>query len=252
MMKATLSLIAASLALLGGIFSPAVPALAFPSSSTTTADNMIGAMPVEPRLDVNSTMNASDMWAMFGQMKFGMISSIQNNDQGQPGWIASGYWILRNDTGTSNTTTSSSSSNITDFYAMFHMAMLDGSALHSHEIYNFTQTGDSSFDASDNSTTVTGTATVTMREGPVNDVGTTIRISNDHVIAISLDSDATENHFGNTPIYGMAVTPEMLGDMSMGMNTTTSSTMGSMNGTMGNHWMGNNSTNGMMYGGMPK
>lgn len=204
-------------------------------------------MPAEPNLhDFNSTMNASEIWTMFGQMKFGTISSIQNNDQGQPGWIASGYWILRNDTGASNAT-NSSGSNITDFYAMFHMAMLDGSALHSHEIYNFTQTGNSSFDTSDNSTTVTGTATVTLREGPVNDVGTTIRISNDHVIAISLDPGATGNHFGNTPIYGMAVTPDML--RGMGMNT--SSTMGSMNGTMSNNWTGN-STNGMMYGVMPK
>jgi hypothetical protein len=250
MMKTTLSLIAASVALLGGIFSPAIPALAYPPPSTTAAGNTTGIMPAEPNLhDFNSTMNADEMWMMFGQMKFGMISSIQNNDQGQPGWIASGYWVLRNDTGASNTT-NSSGSNIANFYAMFHMAMLDGSALHSHEIYNFTQSGNSSFDASDNSTTVTGTATVTLREGPVNDVGTTIRISNDHVIAISLDPGATGNHFGNTPIYGMAVTPEMLGSMSMGMNT--SSPMGSMNGTMNNNWTGNNSTNGMMYGGMPK
>jgi len=245
-MNTTLSLIAASLALLGGI-PLAVPALAYPSPSTTITGNTTGAMPVEPRLDVNSTMNASDMMAMFGQMKFGMISSIQNNNQGQPGWITSGYWILKNDTGGASNTTGTSGSNITDFYAMFHMAMLDGSALHSHEIYNFAQTGNSSFDPSDNSTTVTGTATVTLREGPVNDVGTTIRISNEHVIAISLDTDATQNHFGNTPIYGMVVTPEMLGDMHVGMNTTTSSTMGSMNGTMGN-----NSTDGMTYGGMPK
>jgi hypothetical protein len=251
-MNTKVSLIAASLALLGGIIPLAVPVLAYPSPSTTTAGNMSGAMAVEPRFDINSTMNGGDMWAMFGQMKFGMISSIQNNDEGEPAWIASGYWTLRNDTGTSNATTGSSSSNITNFYAMFHMAMLDGSALHSHEIYNFTQARDSTFDATDNSTTVTGTATVTMREGPVNDVGVTIRISNDHVIAISLDLDATQSHFGNTPIYGMVITPEMLGHKSMGMNTTTSSTMDGMNGTMSNEWMGNNSTNGMMYGSMPK
>lgn len=219
-MNTTLSLIAASVALLGGI-PLAVPTLAYPSASTATTGSAPGAMPVEPTLDVNSTMNASDMMSMFGRMKFGMISSIHNINQGQQGWITSGYWILKNDTGGASNNTGTAGSNITDFYAMFHMAMLDGSALHSHEIYNFTQTGNSSFDPSDNSTTVTGTATVTLREGPVNDVGTTIRISNDHVIAISLDTDATQNHFGDTPIYGMVVTPEMLGGMHMDVNTNT-------------------------------
>jgi hypothetical protein len=98
---------------------------------------------------------------------------------------------------------------------MLQMVMLNGSAMHTHEISNFTQTGDATFDSSTNSTTITGTATVTMREGPVPNVPTTIEISQDRVIAISPDPAALENHFGDTPIYGIVISPEMIQEMMM-------------------------------------
>ena len=42
------------------------------------------------------------------------------------------------------------------------------------------------------------------------------------MIAISLDPEALENHFGDTPIYGMVITPEIMQHI---MNATTASTM---------------------------
>jgi hypothetical protein len=57
---------------------------------------------------------------------------------------------------------------------------------------------------SDNSTvTIDGTATVTMKDGPVHGVPVTQMVQGD-VISISLDLDITNNHFGDTPIYGIA------------------------------------------------
>jgi hypothetical protein len=109
------------------------------------------------------------------------------------------------------------------------MIELDGSAAHSHEIYNFTQDGESTTE--DNSTTVTGTSTVTMREGPVEDVDTEITISEGKVIEISLDQEALDNHFGDTPIYGIVITPEIMQHM---MNNTMTS--GDM---MMGEWRGN-------------
>jgi hypothetical protein len=47
-----------------------------------------------------------------------------------------------------------------------------------------------------------GTATITMKEGPVNDVPLSIRTLNDNVISIWVDPAKTMNHFGNMPIYG--------------------------------------------------
>jgi hypothetical protein len=162
-----------------------------------------------------------DMMSMLRQFdathKWGMISSIQNDEQGQPAWIVSGHWMMemasQNDTATSDAT--GGISNIAGFNAMLHMVMLDGSAMHDHEISDFTQVGDATFDSSTNSTTITGTATITLREGPIPNVPTTIQIAQDRVIAISPDPAAVENHFGDTPIYGIVVSPEMIEEMMM-------------------------------------
>jgi hypothetical protein len=213
--------VAASLALLGGIFVLAGPALASPAetmySNMTTGDNASGTMTSGLMGDYMSWFNDT------GKM-FGVISSLQNNESGEPAWIVVGQWMMTNDTAEDNET----GTNIMNFYAGFHMIMLDGTAGHSHEIYDFTQ---DSVDSTGNETTVTGTSTVTMREGPVEDVETEITISNGKVIAISLDQEALDNHFGDTPIYGMAITPEII---QQAMNMTT------MSSFMGDHgWRGN-------------
>jgi hypothetical protein len=135
--------------------------------------------------------------------KWGMISSI-NND-GQTEWSISSHWMMemtpQNDTDASNDIIGRVS-NIAGFNAILHMVMPYGSAMHNHEISNFTQTGDAMFDSGTNTTTITGTAaTVTMREGQVPNVPTTIQIAQDQVIAISPEAAALENHFGTTPIY---------------------------------------------------
>jgi hypothetical protein len=210
-MKTTLTAAAAvaAFAIIGGIFGIAAPALA----QTNTPDTATPGMSMD--------MGGGDMMTMMREMmanhKWGMISSIQNNEQGQPAWIVAGHWMMelasQNDTASSVTT--GGISNIAGFNAMLHMVMLNGSAMHSHEISNFTQVGDATFNGDTNSTTITGTATITMREGPVQDVQTTIEIAQDKVIAISPDPAALENHFGDTPIYGVVVSPEMIEQMMM-------------------------------------
>jgi hypothetical protein len=42
-----------------------------------------------------------------------------------------------------------------------------------------------------------------------------IEIAQDKVIAISPDPAAVQNHFGNTPIYGIVISPEMIEQMMM-------------------------------------
>jgi hypothetical protein len=209
-MKTTLTAAAvAAFAIIGGIFGIAAPAQA----QTNTPDTATPGMSMD--------MGGGDMMTMMREMmanhKWGMISSIQNNEQGQPAWIVAGHWMMelasQNDTASSVTT--GGISNIAGFNAMLHMVMLNGSAMHSHEISNFTLVGDATFNGDTNSTTITGTATITMREGPVQDVQTTIEIAQDKVIAISPDPAALENHFGDTPIYGVVVSPEMIEQMMM-------------------------------------
>ena len=209
-MKTTLTAaVVAAFAITCGIFGVAAPAQAQTNSADTATPGM------------SMDMGGGDMMSMLRQFganhKFGMISSIQNDEQGQPAWIVSGHWMMemasQNDTATPDTT--GRITNVSAFNAMLHMVMFNGSAMHNHEISNFTQVGDATFNGDTNSTTITGTATITMREGPVPDVQTTIEIAQDKVIAISPDPAALENHFGDTPIYGIVVSPEMIEQMMM-------------------------------------
>lgn len=76
--------------------------------------------------------------------------------------------------------------------------MLDGSATHKHVISNFSL-GDISNQG--NVTTYKGTVTVTMKDGPVEQLPVEIKVMSNHVIDLSLDATNTNNHFGDTPIY---------------------------------------------------
>jgi peroxiredoxin family protein len=208
-MKTTLTAaVVAAFAIVGGIFSTSAPALAQTNSTDTATPGM--------SMDMEKNMMAM-MREMSANHKWGMISSIQNDEQGRPAWIVAGHWMMemasQNNTATSDTT--GRISNVSGFNAMLQMVRLNGSAMHSHVISNFTQVGDATFNGDTNSTTITGTATITMREGPVQDVQTTIEIAQDKVIAISPDPAALENHFGDTPIYGIVVSPEMIEQMMM-------------------------------------
>jgi hypothetical protein len=201
-----------SFAISSGIFSIAAPVMAQMQNGGNTVST--------PDMSMGMGGGGSDMMSMMHEMmanhKWGMISSIQNDEQGQPAWIVAGHWMMemappQNETVTPDAT--GRIGNIASFNAMLHMVMLNGSAMHDHEISNFTQTEEPTFDSGTNSTTITGTATITMREGPVPNVPITIQIAQDNVIAITPDPASLQNHFGNTPIYGLVVSPEMIQDM---------------------------------------
>ena len=198
-MKTTLKaavVVLTAFAIIGGIFGISAPVMAQMQNGGNTATTPDMSMGVGGGGDMMSMMHE-----MMANHKWGMISSIQNDEQGQPAWIVAGHWMMemgsqnstQNDTATSDAT--GRISNIAGFNAMLHMVMLNGSAMHDHEISGFTQTGDATFDSGMNSTTITGTATVTMRESPVPNVPTTIEIAQDKVIAITPDPAALENHF---------------------------------------------------------
>ena len=143
----------------------------------------------------------------------GTIASLQNDKNGKPEWIVSGFWkgSLTNLTSPMSSSSSSSSSNTSTnrnlptatFNAIFNMVMLNGTALHKHQISNFTLT---SISMPNEKTVVSnGTATITMKEGPVNAVPVSVRTMEDNVISITPDPAKTKDHFGNTPIYGTII-----------------------------------------------
>lgn len=127
----------------------------------------------------------------------GTISSIQNNASGKPTWILSGQWDLSiphplkiNQTNPPNAAT---------FNAGFEMIKTDGTSIHTHTISDFNLKGST---VNKNDLILSGTATVSMKEGPVKNVPISITIRNQGVIYLLIDPIKTNNHFGNTPIYG--------------------------------------------------
>ena len=148
---------------------------------------------------------------------FGAISSIQNNNQGKPGWVLSGHWFTNI---INKTKDSFNQTNPAKFDSWFYMSMLDGSAMHKHTISNFSL---SDISSQGNTTSYKGTVTITLKEGPVKEVPIEIKVMNNHVITLSLDATKTNKHFGDTPIYGIiparADVMKMKSYMSMGNKT---------------------------------
>jgi hypothetical protein len=134
----------------------------------------------------------------------GIIASLQNDKDGKPAWLVSGIWRGSLTNMTSNTMSSLLKNLPTaTFNAVFNMVMLNGSALHKHQISNFILIGMSM--PNEKTVVYNGTATITMKEGQVNDVPLSIRTLDDNVISIWVDPAKTMNHFGNTPIYGTII-----------------------------------------------
>ena len=150
-----------------------------------------------------------------GQYAAGTIASIQNDESGNPAWILSGYWKASltegkageygNQTSPPSNSTSAMDQNMSNkvakFGASIDMVRTNGSALHQHKIDNFTLTGMSM----PNNTTMiyNGTVTITMREGPVHDVPISATVMEGNIISLWLNPSMLDNHFGDTPIYGI-------------------------------------------------
>jgi hypothetical protein len=136
-----------------------------------------------------------------GSYAFGTIASLQNDENGNPIWIVSGFYkgSLSMNNKTQDGAATGSLPNAT-LNSKFNMVMTNGSAMHDHRIYNFTLTDMS---MPNNSTTVfNGTATITMRQGPVHDVPLSIKVMENNAVSIWVDPTKIQNHFGNTPIFG--------------------------------------------------
>lgn len=149
-----------------------------------------------------------------GEYASGTIASIQNDKDGMPTWLLSGAWqsaIINTDEQQSTVDKSAFSSASIDgnsdmslpsavFEANFDMVMLNGSSLHQHSIYNFTLSDISM--TNDNNSIVNGTATISMKDSPINDVPISIKTLNNNVVSIWTDPVKINDHFGKTPIYG--------------------------------------------------
>jgi hypothetical protein len=153
-----------------------------------------------------------------GEYAAGTVSSIQNDKESNSTWVISGVWKgslimdksregldIQNNNAT-NSTSAMTPLNTTaklptaSFEAIFSMIMTNGSAMHKHSIYDFKLT---EMAMPDNNTSVfNGTATVIMKNVPVQGIPVSIKILGGNIISIWTDPTKLNNHFGDTPIFG--------------------------------------------------
>jgi hypothetical protein len=144
-----------------------------------------------------------------GNYTYGVLASVQNDESGEPFWIVSGNWRT-NLLGIANQSQAATLGNMSQqgtsapvFNTSVRMISFNGTGEHTHSITNFAL---ESVTMPSNMTTIfNGTSTANFREGPITDILATITFTNDKVISIWLDPAKINYHYGNTPIYGVAV-----------------------------------------------
>ena len=134
-----------------------------------------------------------------GQYAFGPIIGVQDDQQGNATWLLFGTWKsnLFNQTNTQN----NNSSGVFD--AAIEMIKPDGTGKHTHALSQFVLSD--SRDVGNQTTVFNGTSTISMREGPVTQVPTSISLMNNSTISIWPNPANVENHFGDDLIYGVVL-----------------------------------------------
>jgi hypothetical protein len=134
----------------------------------------------------------------------GSIASLQNESSLDSAWILSGLWNTSLVQELLSAQANASYTGPSFYNASFEMVKTDGTARHTHTISNFSERESS---ASNNNRTLifNGTATVSMEEGPIENVSANLTVLDDNILSILLDPIKTGNHFGDVPIYGIVM-----------------------------------------------
>lgn len=156
-----------------------------PLSLTIALVMMVGiGFSVYPNANAQNPTNTQE-----NTLKGGITSIQDDNPNDNTEWITGGAFKMENVNSESPT-----------FNSTFYMVKTDGSAAHTHDIFDFVSVGESTTNG--NSTSFNGTSTVTMRGEPITDVPTNITLLGTDAISVSMDPEKVNNHFGNTSIYG--------------------------------------------------
>jgi hypothetical protein len=210
LLSAIVLVVLAIASIAGGLI--ATTAFAQTDNATTTPDGSTAGTSSDSA-ETTASSNASS-----SQM-VGVIASIQLDENGNPAWITSGHWTLDSDAplvgtgggGGASSSNQTTEPHISNFNATLYMVKnADGTDFHQHQISNFKQAAVTHQGA--NSTTVNGTFTITLQQGPVDNVNGYIHIVNDKM-ELWVDPVASENHFGPTTITGMVLNPERFSGM---------------------------------------
>jgi hypothetical protein len=191
------------------------------------APNSNSPFPSGPSEQLPNPFGPQRLFGRANNFTFGPIASIQNNESGHPAWLVIGHWrgnllSFKETANTATLSTAASTQNVSNnnnntsrlnsaiFNADMRMIMLNGSGPHTHVLTNF-KLSKVSF-GPNGTTTYLGNSTISMREGPVADVPTTIKVTGE-IISIFPDPSKVKDHFGNTPIYGAIQQRAIEGEM---------------------------------------
>lgn len=193
------------------------------TTTTTTTDNA-----TEGTTTAADTTNATTTGG--GNKLAGIIASLQlAPDRLAPEWVTAGYWELESDMPLFGAGSEGTEPTATSFNAIAEMTRLaDGTDLHSHTFSDFQQSD--VLHTAENTTTINGTMTVSLQEGPVENVPVFITLQN-NLISIGVDPGPTDNHFGPTPISGIILSPEHLQEISNRLAPTSAEAEGGGGGT---------------------
>jgi hypothetical protein len=179
-------------------------------TATTTADNATEGTAATAG---DTTTDATAGTGGGANQLAGIIASLQlAPDRLAPEWVTAGYWELESDMPLIGAGTEGTEPTVTSFNGIVEMTRIDdGTALHTHTLSDFQQSGIQF--AAENTTSINGTMTVSLEEGPVENVPVFITLQN-NLITMAIDPVTTESHFGPTPISGIILAPEHLQQIS--------------------------------------
>ncbi|HEU4481834.1 MAG TPA: hypothetical protein VFR65_02155 [Nitrososphaeraceae archaeon] len=150
-------------------------------------------------IDSDKSVYAQDTFSAIGQISSLVITVPESNFNITNVFkvILTGEWIISVNKG-----------NVTNFSTNFLASPMDGSKSHIHQITNFKLDNDSKKAIAqltpDNSLSVNGTVDIKINGQTIwNSVGISISISNGSTIAIDVDDEDTNNHFGQQQLYGI-------------------------------------------------
>ncbi len=182
------------------------------ATTTTTTDNATEG--TTTTAGETTTADATTTTGGGGTNKLaGIIASLQlAPDRLAPEWVTAGYWEMESDVPLIGAGSEGTQPTETSLNGIVEMTRIDdGTALHSHTLTDFQQS--EVLHTAENTTTINGTMTVSLEEGPVENVPVFITLQN-NLISIAVDPVTTESHFGPTPITGIILAPEHLEQIS--------------------------------------
>ncbi|MDQ5860242.1 MAG: hypothetical protein M3278_04635 [Thermoproteota archaeon] len=200
------------------------------TTTTTTTDNATEGTTATTAGDTTTDATTTTGGGGSANQLAGIIASLQlAPDRLAPEWVTAGYWELESDMPVIGAGSEGTEPTISRFDAIVEMTRIDdGTALHTHTFSDFQQS-DIQFTA-ENTTSINGTMTATLEEGPVENVPVFITLQN-NLITIAVDPVTTESHFGPTPITGIILAPEHLQQISNELAPTAAEAGGGGTGT---------------------